>query len=520
MRLIVDVPSMATNQSELIIEHNGAELRWNVVNFDKRVFTSLDNDVCKHINQYWSALPAYKQEKIFEIYNSIRNALENIFDTITLTTTLLPLVKALYEEHKLEDLEHWIHWKSDIIIPDRFEESYIVDDLKPGNRAKTYTRPDYSGLVALALSLRLMIPIWGEFIYRTKGDTGTNFKEFLSFQLLETTELMTSAPMEKLKLYVENNIQTDKSISSAILNCIGSVDYAQWLLSLVTVRRLCIGDITGSNPITNLVTFIFNFISQKVAGNNNSSFGQMIKDKIFESPSSSGDHNASRTEGYKIKQETPTGDIAILEHYLNDPIQVAIKLDPNVDIELLKSCLSTSKALENELLWKSQVLLTQWILQKVVSPRGIIHLTKQKTINAIAIAQTWLWQRGHKELSCLISAIASDNSSEMQLSGIDSRARISRDQMEILQKVYPFATIKSQKQKTKPVNDAVAAIDSLASMFSQRDWILTAPIDHVKIITGNENYTRYSAPHDIKILIAKVVIDLKSDIINKLNNTI
>jgi hypothetical protein len=520
MQLLVDIPSMSTNAPELIVEHKGLKLVFNVSNFDKRVFTSIDNDVTKHINQYWASLAPVTQDSIFECFNAIRNTLEDVFETTALTKTLVPQIKDLFDYHPLADIEHWIHWKSDIIIPTKFEEAYVVDDMKPGNRDKTYTRPDYSQLVALAIQLRLMIPIWGEFIYRTKGDTGTNFKEYHSFQLLSATDTMESPAMEKLRTYVDANIQKDKSIDVHILNGIGSEDYSMWMLSLVIVRRLCIGDITGSNPITNLVTFIFNYVSQKVAGTQNAAFGKMVKPKVFESANQSDDHNASRTEGYKIKQEIPTGDISIIEYYLNNPYKVKDHLLADIPNDLLQLCLDNAYKLQLQQLQKPQIVISQWTLAKVVPPRAMVHMTKQKVLNAFAITQAWLWYRGHKELACLQTAISTKAGDELQLGGIDSRARITREQMEILQRLYPFSVIRNQKQKTKPVNDAVAAIDAVAASYSQRDWVLTTPENFNSQIQINNHQNRYSAPHDIKILLARLAIDLKQDFLSKLSTTL
>jgi hypothetical protein len=90
--------------------------------------------------------------------------------------------------------------------------------------------------------------------------------------------------------------------------------------------------------------------------------------------------------------------------------------------------------------------------------------------------------------------------------------------MEILKKIYPFATVNSTKQKTKPTNHAVAAIDIVCSQLSQRDWILTAPKQHIAQTLGQDTNMRFSCPHDIKILLANLIISLKQDTVNKLAN--
>lgn len=492
---------------EAELEHNGEILSWNISAFDKRLFTN--HDVCKHINSFWEKMPYLRQEKIFGIYKRMHSVFENYFETTELCQQLVPLTSELCNEHPVEELSHWIaFYASDIIVPEKFDEVYIPSDERPGNREKTYTKPDYRGLVSMTLALRVMIPVWGEFIYRTKGETGTNFKEMFAGQLLMMSKLAHSSPMEKLRIYVDSNIQTDKPMSSAIIGGISSEDYGQWLLNLVLVRRLCVGDIGGLDPQTNLVAFIYNFMAQKLTGNNNSSFGEMIKDKPFESGDSSSDHNASRLEGYKIKQEAPMGDMVIYDHFMENPFHVGQLLMPNMDMELLRTFLHHTQALGQERLSSAQIILTQWMLKPVISPRSIVHLSKKKTISAIAVAQTALWQTGHKELAALIGAIATGNGNETQLGGINPSARLHKEQMDELIKLYPYNKVLSTKQKTKPINAAVAAIDSVVGMLSQRDWILTLPDQHTALVTGNASLRRYTCPYDIKVLLGKLVIEL------------
>lgn len=508
---IVPTSSTSRGRPELKIEHGGRELLWDVSCFDKRAFDGR-YDLVKHVNGYWSRMLPARQEKVFGIFQTIRTIFEDGSSTSAMINDLLPQITALFEEHSLEDIQHYIaFYATDIVTPTTFMDAYTPNEDRPSTREKTYTKSDYQQLVTLALALRVMIPIWGEFIYRTWNETGTNFKEYHAYKLLSQTKLVHSPPMEKLKIYVENNIKSDKSMASAIVGGVGSEDYSEWLLALVLVRRLCIGDISGyaagDAQLTNLVTFIYNFIIYKVTGNTSTSFGEMIRNKEFESGESSNEHNASRIENYKIKQESPIGDMVILEHYMEDPSKVAMQLKIE-DMGLLNQFLAASAQLETEQLYQGQIILTQWTLATVLSPRGIPHLSKKKTITAIALAQTWLWEQGHFELACLISSIASQNKGELQLSGNDSRARIPKDMMEQLQQLYPFTKVSSAKQRTKPTNPAVEAIDSVASMLGARDWILTVPDAMAIKVTQNQSLRRYSCPYDIRYLLAKLAIQL------------
>lgn len=507
MKMSVTMTRGNPPRPEMMIEHNGEVVNWNVACYDKRALTR--TDVCVHINAFWAKLPYHRQEKIFSTYKKIRETYECYYETGELLHHLVPFIAELCNEHPIDELSHWIaFYSTDIHIPDKFEDIYIHSDERPGSREKTYTKPDYRGLVSLTLALRIMIPVWGEFIYRTKGETGTNFKELFAGQLLMMSKLMHSPPMEKLKTYIESNIQNDKPMSAAIMGGISSEDYGQWLLNLVLVRRLCVGDIVGLDPSTNLAAFIYNFIVMKMSGNNNASFGEMIKDKTFESGDSSSDHNASRLEGYKIKQEAPIGDMVIYDHFMEDPVRVAQLLYPDVDLQLLEQFLIASQAMERERISHPQVILSQWLLAPILSPRGVVHLSKKKTMNAIAVAQTVLWMTGHKEIAALMGGISSRGDHETHLGGVSPSARIQKEQLDELNRLYPYNKVLSSKQKTKPTNVAVSAIDSVAAMLSQSDWILTLPNELAIMLTGNASVRRYTCPYDIKVLLAKLVIQL------------
>jgi len=504
--MYIDQASLTTSQGQMVLEHNGQLIYWNISSYDKRCFVG-DIDVTVHINEYWAQLPMFKQEKIFNIFYSIRDVFEDVYQTEPLVHRLVPLIKALFEEHKQEEIEHWLSFYSSIIIPEKLEDEYIQSDEKPGSREKTYLRNDYRRLVVLAVSLRIMIPIWGEFIYRTRKETGTYFKEHLAYYLLNESNVFNCPAIEKLMTYVIHNIQPDRTTHNIVITGVGTEEFPTWLLSVVAVRRLCVGDVSGSNPTTSLVTFIYNFINQKVTGNNTGNFATMVKGKEFES-STSDDHNASRLEGYKIKLKAPIGDIVILEHYMDDPYRVIQKLKPTANLDLLNEFIQQNKALENEQIWLPQITIAQYILRPVISPRGLTHLNKIYAITAISIAQTLLWEAGHKTLAALISAIATNNRDEMMLGGIDSKARIPKELADRIGVLYPYAKVSASKKKSKVFNSVIQAIDELASLFGQRDWIITLSDEKAKEITGHENIRRFSCPHDIKVLLAKLIIQL------------
>jgi hypothetical protein len=504
MKMYVDQSSRQHNALQLITEHNGEEIHWHVSTLNKTVFET--DEVCRQINNYWAKQPMYKQQLIFDVYTKIKDVLVTVYDTTQLITQLVPLVAELYAEHSLDDMSTWISFHSDVVLPTDMVESYIKSDDDVRTREKTYIREDYKGLIVLSLALRPMIPIWGEFIYVTRNDTGTEFKEFYAVKLINKTQLIESEPMVKLKTYVSHNIKADKPMFRNILNSVGTENFPMWLLSHVLVRKLCISDLSCVNNEANLISSIFNFISQKITGNPPSTLADMVNSKDFARGNSNDENNISRLEAYKIKQVISPGDIEIIEHVLSDPYQIARLADPNIPMEHVKLFVDASRALDNHEISLCQVVLAQYILKDVIPSRGLMHVGKVKVINAIAAAQSVIWHK-YRPIAAMMSAIVTADA-ELQTNGLDSKVRIPPDMVKELERVFPYTKVSISKKKGKVENSVLRAIDELTSLLSSRDWTITLPDHMAEQVTGQASLRRYSCPQDIKILLAQLILDI------------
>jgi hypothetical protein len=499
MKLSIDTEHMTV----ATLEHDGQKLEFDLGVFNKKALDN--NDLPTLINEYWATLPGFQQQKIFDVLSRIRQTYELVSNTSALIVALLPNVKALYDELDLKRMHDWVTLRPDIHVPERFDAVYEQTDDKPFTRDRTYTRSDYLNLVVLALALRPMVPIWGEFMMRTVKDVGTDFKEAHAFSLLTQTHLMESAAMVKLKQYIKGNMQDEKPLTNAIVGGVAKEDYPDWLLSSVIVRRVSVGDLRGIEQNTNLVVTIHNDLMQKNSPTSGSNFGDPIRKKVFEGDEKN-EHGISRLENYKIKATHPQGDIEAIKHYMKDPFAVGKRLMPELNPGLLMQFLESTKALMTAQLWPCQIGLTQWVMAPVIPPRGIYHLDKVTTIRAFAVAQTYLWQHGHKQLAALLTALDSDNSMSFQQTGMGSMARIG-DYGKEIEKLFPYNQVSVKRRQTVPPNRATVAIDLLANDFNARDWILTLPDALAVELTGHHHHRRYSCPHEIKQLLSKIAIE-------------
>ena len=507
MHLVVERTDIDGTPSEAKMTHGDEELMFNIALFD-RMSISDNYDIFSQINKYWNYLPVNEQNKIFSIYKEIKRTYDSVWDINKLTSALFILIKNLFEHHKIEDVYHWVWFYSDSMLPLGLRDLYIDSYETPGTRERTYLKDDYKWLVALSVSLRIMIPIWGEFIMRTRRNN-TVFKEYYAFLLLSHSNIFNSEPMERLRVYVEHSMPMDKNKASAIFGGISSDEFHIWVLGLVTVRRLSIGDVRGIDPISSLVTFIYKFIISKVKSHDNNFIGN-IKDKENEGQATEGENNLSKLEAYKIKQEIAAGDIAIISHFLRNTNNLALQICPDINLDIVEQSIISARALANKQIWKPQVVLTQWVMKKLISPKGLLHVNKMQVLEVLGVAQALLWHRGHFDLAGLISAQNQDSTDELSISGTDSRARITKEQIEKLDKLYPHSRKPVGKQKVvKKINPAIETIESIANNFSEHEWILTVPRELLDNITFNGG-NRYSVPYNIKPLLADLVIQLAS----------
>jgi hypothetical protein len=461
------------------------------------------------MNQFWASLPAAKQDQIFTIYKEIEYGFDTLYSKNELFEYLQVKVADLIHAHDLDAIQTWVALKSDIQIPAAFEGDYEHSIDNNTSREKTYTRSDYSRLIALSVLLRCMVPVWGEYISNIRQETGTMFKEYNAYQLINKSNIAKCVPMDKLRIYIENIVGDDSFDANNILNGISAEDFGFYLLSLVCIRRLCIGDVRGTNPTANLITFIYKFIIQRIRNSDNN-YENVVKEKTFDDRSPDGENKISTLERYKIKTNVSLGEIVELEYSLRNIIDSAHKLSYNLDANILARSLQTSQQLMEERLFDPQMTILRWVFKPVISPKGLMYLPKPMVVQALGALEAVLWARGHEYLAILSTSYALINEKEMVISPVDSKMRVPATLTEELDRLYPFSrTSNSKKAGPKEVNLAGKAIDTVTDNLSVFSWRSTADESMLNKVFGNTSRKMPIKP-DIKLDLTKLVIEIGS----------
>lgn len=499
--------SLINEPSRAVLTFRDESLEWNAQLFDRASYSG-EFDVFEQINGFWrDRLTEAEQEAVFNIYKECWLAFENMGKTENLTMKLYHYVQKLYEYHPLEVLGPYLNFYQQLRIPESVTRASQQQGEVSFSSDRTYGPDDYIGLRTLSVALRVMIPIWGQFIYSTKGQISNTFKEMEAYQLLAYTNLASSPAMEKLRVFVEKSVPPEKSKASSILRGLASDDFPIWMLGLVLVRRLSVGDVRGIDPTSNLITFIFRYIDHKAKTHDNS-FEGTVKEKIVEGAGQDGENNLSKLEGYKIKPELPAGDIAFISAYAADPLWIARKLEPLIPEELVHESVNSVQALTDKELHKPQIALVQWTLNEVIPARGIWLLTKPLILNTIAATQALLWHRGHRDLAALVSAMELDQDDDAHMAyGNDTVKRPTAEQLEKLNYYYPYARRMGKQKTQKQPNVARDAIESVAASFGKHIWRLTVPADWLEVLRGNRSASRrFITPADIRVKLADFII--------------
>lgn len=497
----------ATSQPQVKLTHGTESLEFSASCFGRSNFEH-EYGVFDHLNLYWATFSEEEQQHVFRIYSEILHLFSSVWNRTDLTIEMNKKVIELVDFHDFERAYQWVVFESDMAVPNNFEKDYVHSVDRQGSRDQTYIRSDYTKLITLALVLRTMLPIWGEFIFRTRQESGTMYKEYYAFQLLNRSKILHSEPFEKLMVYIDRTVADDRSNPSTIISGISSEDFTRWMMALVIIRRLSVGDIRGMDPRANMVTFIHKFVTAKMKGTDIAA-DSMVKEKLYDDGGADMESKLSALERYKIKHDISLGEIVELMYVIRDPKKVAYTLTMNMSDDLLYRSIESAKALMSHDLADPQVALLRWIFKPVISPRGIMYLDKELLVQSFGVLQAVLWARGHKYLALLSTSHIVQTDGFMCITNTDSRQRIPKEMQAELDLLYRYFRIMGGKKTGhKPVNLATRAIETMADNFSLFTWNMTADDGLITDAFGNCNTRRIQVPSDIKIRLARLVIEL------------
>lgn len=491
---------------EIVIHHNDQQVNFNVAYYGRNALNK-EFDLFEQINAYWSELKPEHQDQIFMLYQRLKT----IFDTPSSKQAMLDDLNqasiALLGQHSFDHMRNWIFFRSNISIPNNFGEKFKYDVDTQNTPEQTYVKGEYVDLVAMTLIFRTMMPIWGEYISMMRREHGTRFKEYEAFALVYGAEICHSKAYDKLVVYIDKTISSDRYNHTAIIDGISSEDFPVWVLAKTIIRRLMISDIRGLDQKANIVTFIHAYVST-TARPDDMDNEQKVKNKSSDDDSGDQENKLSSFERYRVRHSISIGEIVEIEHSLSDMKSIAYRLTGQMTDDLFYRSQETCKRLYNQRIMDLQIILLRWVFKPVVSPRGLMYIDNHHIVQCLGVLQAVLWARGHKFLSMLSTAHPMKITEGMVMSSTDSKAAIPKDIIKELDEIYPYQrTSGGKKGGYKTHNLVIESIDRFVNLLSATPWTITADDIMVEEAFGNIN-RKLAIPYDIKITLANFIIEI------------
>jgi hypothetical protein len=508
------------NNPDVILEwkdEKGVEtLAFACNTFGKDTFFNKENfqpiELYIQLNDFIKTLPINEQRIIYDAYQQIRYTLDNVIGSNSreLVAALKSYVTMISQVLDIDKIYFWINNYTNIRAPIDFKDSYEHDINVNKTAEKTYLKDEYIYLIAYCIALKAFIPLWGEYINLIRKEIGTDFKEYNSFQLLNQTNYINTKPYQKLLTYI-HHIMTDDAYSSYnVINTITNEDYGYYIFCLTNVRKLPFIEIKAqqsSEDKLNIITYVYKYIRQKTKPNTNPK--NIVRDKKVINSGADENSKISVLEKYKIKTNISLEDIVELEYSVSDPYQIAQSLSSIADLNMLEEALETSKVLLHSKIPDPSIRLLQWVMKPVISPRGILYLSKPTLVNLLAVLQVTLWVRGYKDLALLATCEKTVSDNSISILSTDNKNKIPIELIDKLEVLYPFnKPIRNTKVKDES-RYILITINEFTNELTSNVLKMTASDRLIQETYGN-TIRRYIVNPDIKITLARLLIEIGS----------
>jgi hypothetical protein len=510
-------PQTRMRLGQLAIRHGDEELIWLASNYDQPAFTEPEN-LFFHINDYWSLLPATRQQEIFDLYKEAHETLNTVPNFSRMMVKLQNIVERLYVLHPKNELSYYLITRNNVCSPSTLPDQYGTNP-----EERTYLRGHYHGLTVLVLALRVMVPIWAEFIRVVRADA-VERKEILAMRLIVNTWLMgtvddqgnhTPDPdMHKLRRMVDAMASNAETPLVAVIHSVGSEQFPEWLFAMTVIRRVAIGELSQTNTNINIVSTVYKTINVAVdkGGKNFGRDGDIREKNPDGGRGRNEEDNTSVIEGYKPRQDISPGDLMVFSVFAEDLRRLIDAVDPTVPEEKVRICydaLNQARMTGQLTYHQHQLIMTNWVLSEPLPPSSERHLEATATFNAVVAVQAILWHWGFTGLAAMMSVSSRPRSDQYLGEATEFRSRTTSENLRKLSAIYPYYRPSGKGSERKPGdNFGTVAIEQYNQLLSLSAWLCLAPPEILKEANLLLNDGMVAVPQTLRNDLASLFIHL------------
>jgi hypothetical protein len=502
---------------EVTARHGDESLVWQSKAYSK-VKLPNPSKVFDEINAYWEWAGPETQQKVWDCYVKIKEILRDIVDNMYVAQHVRFYVNEMYKAMPMASFMRWLLTVGNLFIPSDVQDK-ITKDSRYTRTEQTYLRPDYINLATVALAVRPMLPLWGEYIEQASDDD--LHKEMEAVGLIAETELMTwpqppqaaMSAFDKLNAYIRFCTEDTPITLGKLWSGMGSSEIIDWLQSKVIVRRLTIVplcDHTSHSIISN----VYRYAKSNIKPVDRSTTDR-VNEKRPEGGGGEEDDKTSFLESYKIKQRIADGDAVMFSVATENMAGLVQTVDPTIDLNLL---LATSEHIEEMgrcQINPHQIILAQWVMAKAFPPRAFYHIPKMSVVRLLATTQALLWHWGFHELAIYMQVDMLQQSDQM-LAGLTkapkSGSRIANKYKEELALLFPHVKPQRVRQNDDPDsrsdNMAALAINTVTAEIRSSTWEYHGPRELYRVANQPEGRNILVVSTNLKNSITELVIHL------------
>lgn len=504
--------------TEVAAVHKGARLVFNTSTYGK-VKLADPNQVFKEINEYWAWAGDEVQDHVWAHYKEIKEYLEQVMDPFHIGKYLKQHITLMFERMPMEEMSKWLLTRGDLYIPSDIPDA-IETDARYKREDQTYLKSHYIDLATLALALRPLLPIFGEYIDQGGQGVGNDlYKEMEVVGLITETELVEfpkeNPAFDKLFNYIKITTEDGPVSLGRLWKGMGSAEIPLWFQAKVLVRRLTIVPLSDHTATHSIIANVYRYVRTNMKPTDRRATDK-VKEKTPEDEGRDEDDKTSLLENYKVKQRIADGDAVHFTVYSENIAGIAQRVDPTVDMHLIEQTMAVLKDIDNLQVNPHQIRIAQWVLAKAFPPRAFYHIHKPAVQRLLAAAQALLWHWGYLDVAILLQ-VEQIATTEQNIPGITqqprSNTRISRKYIDELMVAYPHVKPQRPKAGTGEINNrsgniAAIGVNNVTRLIMQSNWYYHGPKELRKLAQQTEGRGVIAVSPTIKNRITELVLDL------------
>lgn len=472
-------------------------------------------ELFEEINALIASLDKKSQDALYDAYSRLDSTFTS-FHVIgstglsamkQLKENLSDIIKTIYDIVPFSALREYIVNSPNIRLPIELADDYITTDkVTPLYKERTYLRPEYIDLDAFALGLRLMIPVWGGYLPIADTEHG-KMKEYDAFKLLYGSALMKTPVFDRLERYLAANLDASKYELSVVSKFLSADEVPGFLASFALIRKVSVAPLSAVSDKDHLMKIIYNY----VIGDKNRippAFASNIRDKRPDDSSSEG--NESVWGIFKMKAKISTGDLAIIEEYIENYSRAAKKIAPTLTDERIELCVQKALTLHDHDPTYGQEWLVMQVCSTIIVGTAIELMDRVPGLIAAGIVQAVLWEWNLPQLAILTTAkIVKPKEGEMIQPA--RRLPIAAELLEQFDVIYPYRTPEPKRGDViQSTNTGVINVEKHAPHFYRHDWIPQCPVELAKSYYRSDKTRRIEVTGDLNSQLADMLIKINN----------